>query len=860
MKRIAALLALALLCCGLSSPARAAQEGGPAHPHLIITPQEVPSLAKRASLDNQAWRQLITWAQSPARREHFAQDGPGLALVSLVLKASNPVLAQRLGQLAVGSAKAGALVGHVQSVGKNSISDNSRLGQAEHLRGTAYNLLSTLAADTPPWRVAQHSSTGLATNPGDPPLNGAFKIGDAYALVVDDPALASQLVGQVALTLDWAWEYFSPQERQETAGWLAAQAKALEPLPQGGFDSRAVHALHASALAGLAIQGLHPQGEALLERISHKSLPQEMLPGLREAGAGGGWFEGSWAGALAGQELLETAAAWQSATGNDFSEGVPWFRDRLSYLLHHLLPGVVGSPRGGYRRLAPDGDQVLNDEDAADLVRQQMLLLTRLRPQDPSLGWAWVLLLDRHTPRVLAESRLFWEFLCQHPDPQLRPLSSAPLMYLAPGLGRVVSRDDWTDLTTWLGFSCGPHFAATQHLDAGSLNIYRLGWLMPRAGAYDGPVSQHAQNYALRTLAHNSLMVFDPHEYSWTDLRDGPQKHGTYANDGGQRAWELFDPQGHVLKQAPWTASGWNSGPAPWEKLRDIYDVAGVEAAYDQPRYAYMRGRLTQAYQGSTHKVSRLVRHVFHLRPGGTDDSESREVIVVADEAVVAQEQTDVRFVLHCVQPPKLAGAVTNLGPGRSQAPANTLRIQEGGSRLDVRCLLPQAALIRVYGQAGVADSWVGDRNYPPRPPALNPAPYRVEIGAAQPQGKERVLLTALLPSDLEASEGPAITPLASASPQVVGLVVADHRWPRVLALHLGVPQEGIKISYQGPAGASRHLVAGLLPDTLYRVEAKEGLITIGPGGGTEGLKSSPAGTLAFKVPDPEPAPEPSTN
>lgn len=268
-----------------------------------------------------------------------------------------------------------------------------------------------------------------------------------------------------------------------------------------------------------------------------------------------------------------------------------------------------------------------------------------------------------------------------------------------------------------------------------------------------------------------------------------------------------MDAQGQVSKQAPWTPSGWDSGPAPYSQLKEVYQVAQIEALEDKPRFAYLRGRATQAYDGSTHKVSRLVRHVFSLRPGGTDDSETQKAVVVADDVVLNNEQASVRFILHSVAAPQVPGA-SNLGPGRTQANGPGLRLVESASRLDVVCLLPAKAQIRTYCQTGVADAWVGDRNYPPRPPAKNPVPYRVEIGA-EATGKARTMINVLLPADVGAGQTVAVSGLNAAGPGVVGAVLKDAVWPRVVVLRLGEPQEEAQVSYQYPDGASRHLGGG---------------------------------------------------
>jgi hypothetical protein len=337
-------------------------------------------------------------------------------------------------------------------------------------------------------------------------------------------------------------------------------------------------------------------------------------------------------------------------------------------------------------------------------------------------------------------------------------------------------------------------------------------------------------------------------------MRAGPKPRGAYSNDGGQRAWAVFDSKGKPSAIAPWTASGWETGPAPWNNLRPVYDTARLAAHFEMPRFAYMRGNVTAAYQGSTAKAARVVRHVFHLRPGGPQDAESAEVIAVIDDVTVARDQLSARFALHFKSKPLTPASLKPLGPGRLAGPAGRLRVLTEHSRLDVIPLLPPNARLYLYGVSGQAASWVNGRNYPPQKPKQTQAPWRAEYEVPSgPQGR-RTLIHCLLPADIGAPDPPEITRLTSLDADVTGLVVKDAEWPRTVALRLGEPRADAGMSYRYPGGRTRHLAAGLAPKTSYRVEAGPRTITISPG---EGLTSSEAGTLSFEVvPRPPSAPK----
>jgi hypothetical protein len=841
------ILLMALPCLAQESPTlpQIKQE----HPRLLVTSGRLLRLRELARARTLQWRRLLGWALEPARKGAAVQDGPGLALSSLVLRKLDPKLSRQLGKQAVACALRGGLFGTVKDIKGRTLLSKGGNKDVLNIFRDGYRLLRPSSAKNQVFPVARYTVSGVTVKDQGGHFSKAAKTGDTYLLLQDGLLKANLLVRQIALTLDWAWESFTPAQRLGLAHWLSAQAEVFKNQGRGCFDTNSAAALSMSTLAGVAALGHAPRAEALLKDAWQDRYQKVLRPCLQKQGDGGAWFEGDTPGARAGLELVLAASAFKSAAEVTEMAQVVWFRDRLAYLMFHLLPGLSKSPKGLYRRIAPGGDAVLSQTEAADLVRVQMLALLALRPDDPSAGASRALLLDGRLQGVLAGHRLAFDFLWLDPVAATVPLATAPLSYLAPSAGRAVLRADWSEISTWLGFSCGPHFAMRQHLGAGGLTLYRHGPLLPRGGGYDGPTSTHALNYSIRSVAANTILVYDPKEYSWYDMRAGRQPKGTYSNDGGQRAWALFDQKGQPTKSAPWTASGLDSGKAPWSRLGDIYKVAQIEVMEDEPRYAYLRGRATKAYQGSTHKVKRLKRHLFLLRANGPDDAEAAEAVVVVDDLVLAKKGLSAHFVLHFKERPSAVRKLAKLAPGRWRGPASALVAVAGASRLDVVPIWPPDLRLDITGGAGVADSWVGSRNYPPRPPAVNPAPWRADFVAAPSELTERPLLHVLLPAQLDAPPPPALEPLKSKDSKVIGVVIKDPTWPRILALRLGQPLAQGSIEYSYPPGRSRHLVAGLLPETEYKVQVEPLSITVTPG---PGLKNAKAGLWTLRVAPPK--------
>ena len=816
------------------------------HPRLLLTPNDLPRLRQMAQARALRWRRLISWALEPARAGAVPQDGPGLALASLVVKEIDAELGQRLGRLAVACALRGARFGKVQTYNRGTL--YSKTGGAKDpltLLERGYRILRPNYKEKVFLPVSRYTATEITVDSEDVKNLGKASTNDTYLLLQDQILPASLLVRRVALTLDWAWTHFSPEQRQGLARWLISQAQYFGERGTGCFDSESAALLCMSTMAALASHGLEPSAQELLTQAWQGRYLGRMKPCLENLGAGGGWFEGATPGARAGLELVLFALTMRSGAGARQPAQVTWFNDRLSYLLFHLLPGVAKAPNGQYRPVAPGGDAVLDEVQVAEQTRMQMMGLLSLRPDDPSAGAVRALLLDGRTTTLLAHHRIFYDFLWLDPTAPTEALATVALSHQAPATGRAVLRSDWSERSTWLGFDCGPHFAMHQQLGAASFMLYRIGMLTPQGAGYDGPTTSHALNYGIRSVAHNTLLVYDPQEYSWYNMRAGNKPKGTYSNDGGQRAWALFNAKGKPIKSAPWTASGYDQGEAPWTKLGDIYQVAAIETMEDKPRYAYVRGRATKAYDGSTHKLKRFVRHLFLLRGNGPDDAEAVEAVAVADDVELARRGLSVHFVLHFLQRPTPKLSLKALGRGRWRGPATSLIAETGGSSLEVVPVWPPDARLDIVGGAGKAGSWVNSRNYPPRPPTVNPAPWRAEYVKADAAVTSQPMLHVLLPDDRKDSERPGIKALQTGDSRTIGAVIKDPAWPRVLVVRLGEPGAEPPISYRYPTGRTRHLVAGLDPETSYKVTVDSLRITIQPG---PGLKSSASGLLAFRV------------
>ena len=105
---------------------------------------------------------------------------------------------------------------------------------------------------------------------------------------------------------------------------------------------------------------------------------------------------------------------------------------------------------------------------------------------------------------------------------------SIPLDWFSDKVGIAVSRSSWQeDATMTTFFNSISKRAAHEHRDNNSFTIFKNSPLMIDSGFYDTYQGSHHNNYYSRTIAHNSICVFDANE-NYTNIGF------SVSNDGGQ--------------------------------------------------------------------------------------------------------------------------------------------------------------------------------------------------------------------------------------------------------------------------------------------------------------------------------------
>ena len=391
----------------------------------------------------------------------------------------------------------------------------------------------------------------------------------------------------------------------------------------------------------------------------------------------------------------------RTTTGVDPALRFGTYRSFTDTYLYKLLPDGTPSREG-------DNEYpILDDRDTA------VLGYAVHRFKNPYAAW----LLRDSGFAVQTWASPVLDFLWNDPDvtprnPAVTHPDEVPRHRYFPGVDQVVFRKEWNSEATRIEFDCGPYLAKHQHLDRNHFTIYHRGHLAIDSGAdYTDSESPHYLNYYRRTVAHNTMLIYDPQEhFFWSE------NVVQAANDGGQR----MD-----------SSRFWNSVRSlkDWEKTRDIWDIGhlkivdNVDETSGQSGYHYALGDATRAY--SPHKLRCFTRQLLYL-PG-------MDVLLVFDRVVSTDPKFRKTWLLHGVNMPWVEGTGTTSSNGEeSFGNAGQFRLQEGEGEVLVHTLLPLQHTTARRGGAGhefwtpgdaKGGAWGTGRNWPLEPAEGGPLP-----------------------------------------------------------------------------------------------------------------------------------------
>ncbi|UCD52787.1 MAG: heparinase II/III family protein [Phycisphaerales bacterium] len=444
-------------------------------------------------------------------------------------------------------------------------------------------------------------------------------------------------------------------------------------------------------LAGYATYYENPQAPEILSRLE-EDFRNRAAPALELAGDGGGWAEGYYIHYWLYEWLFFCEAA-RRCEGLDYYALAPdFFNQRAIAGMFEMYPGIS---RYGSRRPIPMGDGggrlFGGDRDKALAARR---ILTNYFRNDAE--HQAVHAFNETTPRVSVGIYAYKDFLWRDTTIQPGSLDDFRLSHVSPGPGYVYARSSWDEDATYFFFKCGDRFTAHQHLDVGHFVIYKHGELAGDGGHYDAFGSAHDVNYHLRTIAHSTILVYDPAE-QWL---------GATAYEAGIRAGDVTGNDGGQTHSWP-NHNGAVADVEAWQAHQDLYDVADIVAFEDRGDYLYVAGDCTRAY--ARQKLTYFTRQILFLRPS---------TFVIFDRVRTTRPEFKKTWLLQAMKPPT--------------GTENHLVVSNGEGRLFLQTLLPPDPQVRLAAGADLYN--YGDHAYPPSRDTGAAPECRIEISAPVPR------------------------------------------------------------------------------------------------------------------------------
>lgn len=389
---------------------------------------------------------------------------------------------------------------------------------------------------------------------------------------------------------------------------------------------------------------------------------------------------------------------------------------------------------------------------------------------------------------------MIFELLWRDPELVAQPIAALPLSrYFGSPFGWMVARTGWGGDAVVAELKINEYnFGNHQHADAGAFQLYARGALAIDSGLYEGGSSgnygsPHGKNYYWRTIAHNSLLVYDQAEKFTT-------KEG-YGNDGGQRL-----PNG---RSEPRTLDDLLN-PAKGYRTGKVF-AHGFGPDATAPDYTLLQGDLTAAYSA---KVRGVTRSFVFLN---LKNSSVPAALIVFDRVVSADPAFRKFWLMHTLEEPRLAGTRATVERTEHEA--------RGQLNLDVLWPAADNADVSKIGGPG-KEYWVFGKNYANDVPAarrektsLETGDWRIEVSPKQ-AAAEDLFFTVMQTTDRAAPQRLPVTRI-EADERVGCLIVGEGvTWVALLRKDSQRSAAEVKVNVpaaKGGAGRVRVLVTDLV-------------------------------------------------
>lgn len=498
--------------------------------------------------------------------------------------------------------------------------------------------------------------------------------------------LRGKTFGVLGIIYDWIYEHLNEDERDAIRNEIIIQMDYLEsrshyfsnPSYTGGHSRKAnIYALAAL----LAIYHDVPNTNAEFQQRYYNYL--ETVLNNFEAGynpylswvSTNGGNEKDWSYGIS-YGSLEAHLVWEYATNED-----SWFKQLHGERFYIYLYGMRNTNNyrnyraGGYHNFPYYGDTWATNYNRQN---QGLPILIALTFYDNEYAkWLY---------KIMPQDRSYWDvlYLEQNETTLIKPVN-LPLSRHFYNSGQVIIRDSWEPSENTLTVFKSTSFSSINHhhRDQNSFTIFYKGPLAIDSGGYSvmgAYGSKHWGNYYTRSVAHNTMLVYDKNEKFSTNQIDN------LSNDGGQIIRDSHYP---TLEEMKAEGSSHLDGIINFQEHKD---------------FTYTMGDATKAYRKN--KVELFQRHLVSLR----NHSGSHPVIIVYDKVISKNKEFKKIYLLHSINKPIVLNS--NELPS-NKADTVKVSIDRGMDSRDKaslyqQTLLPTMNQIKIIGGPGY-EFWVDD-------------------------------------------------------------------------------------------------------------------------------------------------------
>jgi len=490
-------------------------------------------------------------------------------------------------------------------------------------------------------------------------------------------------VWRPAVAFDWTYNVMTEADRALIVSRLDS-SKYLDSAwlddrlrPIDTFVNWRYHVRFAPAMLGFALSGETANGQKAL-MVGHKQY-EDGYKIFENIFPDGEWAEGFHYRKHAYKFAIAYFKALKSATGMDY------FKNSVAFRNYGLAVMYGVRPDNTYSRL----DNIFS-VGAIDTERSVFLMIND-EYRNGHYQWYLNNQLDGvkfNTEASYPLNPLLMGALFYDDSIPETPLTDLPLTYHCRGWGTVFMRDGWDfgdyynpGDNVFIEFKSGDYYSYHNHLASNSFNIFYQGGLVVENSGY----AINSTDWMSQTVAHNTILVYDPDE-----------ELNSLENDGGQM-WlqkELSSPN------RPHDYQEWVDNPGRWESG----DISRLEV---NPIYSYIFADATAAYKST--KVTNFTRQLVYFIPN---------IIVVYDRVASTNPSFQKSWLLHFLKEPTIAGNETqaegSFDGGIWNYDGDLVRVDRDDGfygRMFCKTLLPQDHVIQKIGGKGY-EAWFNGQNH----------------------------------------------------------------------------------------------------------------------------------------------------